>query len=572
MVAVSAHQITGITPDSGKVLWEHLLEDDDWLGAASPTPIGSDRFLMFVSGAAAVFQVGHGDAGWKVEEIYRSRDFGGTYALPVLHEDHLYGFKGQFLSCVDAATGKVVWKSRPPGGQGLILVDGHLVISAARGNVVIAAASPEGYVETARLQVLEGTGLTWPSFAGGKVFVRNLKEMVAVDIVAGRVAALDDAPARPSVGAGTRFASFLRSVEAVTDKQELVDRFLARHEELPIIEGQHVHFLYQGDVEDIAITGNMIDSDSADAMQRIEGTNTYYKTYRVEPASRWEYRFNVNFDERVLDPHNPRTVPARSDDTGWSEVLLPGRKASTHFTEHATGHNGTIETLQFKSALLEDEREVRVYLPFAYESGETRYPLLVVHGLDWLDKGLLGNTLDNLIGKSVAPVVVAVVAPRQEWWREAGGTGTIEYAHMLATELVPYLQGKYRLKNKPTSRAVMGNEGFGLTSAYVSLKYPEVFGKVAVRSVLFGLGTDDSLMDLIRGKKATGVQIYLDWNRYERRSADSGTDLREDGVRLARALEENGYRYAGGEALDAHGWGSWRARTDRVLEAFFPLD
>ena len=28
----------------------------------------------------------------------------------------------------------------------------------------------------------------------------------------------------------------------------------------------------------------------------------------MEPASRWEYRFNVNFDERVLDPHNLNIV------------------------------------------------------------------------------------------------------------------------------------------------------------------------------------------------------------------------------------------------------------------------
>ena len=38
------------------------------------------------------------------------------------------------------------------------------------------------------------------------------------------------------------------------------------------------------------------------------------------------------------------------------------------------------------------------------------------------------------------------------------------------------------------------------------------------------------------------------------------------------ALEQAGYAYAGGEARDAHGWGSWPARTDRILVTFFPLE
>ena len=41
--------------------------------------------------------------------------------------------------------------------------------------------------------------------------------------------------------------------------------------------------------------------------------------------------------------------------------------------------------------------------------------------------------------------------------------------------------------------------------------------------------------------------------------------------RLVAALRRSGHAYAGGEAKDAHGWASWRARSDRILETFFPL-
>ena len=54
-------------------------------------------------------------------------------------------------------------------------------------------------------------------------------------------------------------------------------------------------------------------------------------------------------------------------------------------------------------------------------------------------------------------------------------------------------------------------------------------------------------------------------------SKELAVDLREHGARFAKLLDELGYKWTGGEAADASGWASWRARTDRILRAFFPL-
>jgi hypothetical protein len=43
-------------------------------------------------------------------------------------------------------------------------------------------------------------------------------------------------------------------------------------------------------------------------------------------------------------------------------------------------------------------------------------------------------------------------------------------------------------------------------------------------------------------------------------------------MELAEMLRTNGYVVAGGEILDSFGWGGWRNRTDRLLEALFPLE
>ncbi|MFQ5669099.1 MAG: PQQ-binding-like beta-propeller repeat protein [Acidobacteriota bacterium] len=572
VVAVSGHQIAGIAPASGTILWQHAVDGEDWMGSSSPTPLGKDRFLLFVGGEATVFKVARSAAGYQVSEMYRSPELGKTYALPVYHQGYLYGFKGQILACVDARSGARVWRSRPPGGRGLILVDGHLVIFAARGQVVLAKASPEGYLEEARVQALGASAHTWPSFADGKVFVRNVEEMAAVSLVPRPAPAIAGTPsgAASPVPSDTPFARFVRRVGAAGRKQELVDAFLEEHHRFPIIEGETVHFIYAGKGEDVTLSGNMIDSGQRDPLQRIEGTDLHHRSYRMVPGGRWEYRFHVDFDDPILDPRNPETVPSREDDVGWSQVGFPGWKAPAHIANPAGRPRGAIETFQFKSAAPASEREVRVYLPPGYEQGESRYPLLIVHGLDWLDKGLLANTLDHLSGKDMAPIVVAFVAPRTAWWREAGGSGLEPYVKMLAEDLVATLEKRYRLQAGPGARAVMGTGGFGLTAAYAALRYPEVFGKAVIQSVFLGMGGEDALLHLIRAGRGKDIQFYLDWNRYERHSAESGRDLRQDSLKLAEALKAGGYCWAGGEALDAYGWGSWRARTDRILEVLFP--
>jgi len=226
--------------------------------------------------------------------------------------------------------------------------------------------------------------------------------------------------------------------------------------------------------------------------------------------------------------------------------------------------------MTFKSEALGNERELVVYLPPGYGDAEQAYPLLVVHrGKAWLEKGLMANSLDNLIGNGVAPVVVAFVEPIGEWWLEAGGTGTADYIDMLAGELVPFLESKYRLIGDPAARTLMGTRYFGVTVAYAALAHPDVFGNVAIQTAALGLGSDDAVMALLAGEKKP-VRFYLDWNRYESRSVDSDIDFGGDSRRLGTALEQAGYEVAGGEVLDSYGWGSWRARTDRILITFFP--
>jgi enterochelin esterase-like enzyme/outer membrane protein assembly factor BamB len=565
VVTAAGRLLIGFDAGDGAVLWTHELGERERISAPL-TASGDGRFLTFVNGAAALFSVSAAGDGYEVAELYRSDALGAGYALPVYHDGHFYGFRGQILTCMNAESGERVWRSRPPGGRGLILVGDHLAIFGGKGTVVLAEATPEGYVEVSRVRALDASGYTWPSFADGHVLVRNLEELTAVRLGSASAASADEV-----AEAGGALGALLGEIAVAEDKQQVVDDFWAGLDRLPLVEGERVHFLYRGEATDMAVVGTMTPTGAAEEMTRVAGTDLFYRSFDLEPAGRWEYRFIRDYSERLIDPENPRSVPARQGGSEVSEIALPGYEAADHLLERDMPR-GRLELQTFESETLGIGRRVHVYLPPGYDESDERYPLLIVHdGGDWVEKGLMPTSLDNLVGRRVRPVVVAFLEVRDQWWLEAGGTETGEHVEMLVGELLPLLEEKYRLLDDPGSRALMGNTGFGLTSAYAALKHPELFGKVAIQSPQLTLGFEGPLMELIERRPPADVDFYLDWSRYEVRDLDEGIDLSRDSQRLAEALEGGGYDLTGGEVLDSAGWSGWRSRTDRILESLFPL-
>ena len=81
------------------------------------------------------------------------------------------------------------------------------------------------------------------------------------------------------------------------------------------------------------------------------------------------------------------------------------------------------------------------------------------------------------------------------------------------------------------------------------------------------------IYEAARGRLEVGerlpIEFYIDWARHDLRSFQWGIDLRLDNSERADMLRQKGYRVAGGEYAGGDGWGSWRARTNEILEAFF---
>jgi hypothetical protein len=53
------------------------------------------------------------------------------------------------------------------------MADGKLIIQSERGDLALAAASPDGYQELAKRSILKGTCWTVPILANGLIYCRN---------------------------------------------------------------------------------------------------------------------------------------------------------------------------------------------------------------------------------------------------------------------------------------------------------------------------------------------------------------------------------------------------------------
>ena len=108
------------------------------------------------------------------------------WATPVVHEGHLYGFAGEFdkridLRCIDLADGKVKWSKDGFGKGALMIADGQLIATTKTGDLVLIRATPTGYEERGRVELL-GTNRTVPTLAKKKLYVRDLANIFCLDV------------------------------------------------------------------------------------------------------------------------------------------------------------------------------------------------------------------------------------------------------------------------------------------------------------------------------------------------------------------------------------------------------
>ena len=168
----TAKALIGVDPTNGALLWRQPWETPYDVNAATPVVLGSSVFITsgYNRGCALVDITPQGP-----RIRWESKAVKAHFSSPILHGGVIYANSdpGE-LVCLDAASGKVLWKARGFEKGGLCAVDGViLAMDGAGGDVVMVAMDPSAYRELGRFRPLGGQSWTAPIVSNGCLIVRN---------------------------------------------------------------------------------------------------------------------------------------------------------------------------------------------------------------------------------------------------------------------------------------------------------------------------------------------------------------------------------------------------------------
>jgi len=246
----------------------------------------------------------------------------------------------------------------------------------------------------------------------------------------------------------------------------------------------------------------------------------------------------------------------------------------------------------FTSNYLPTSRNVIVYVPPGYdEEPERTYPLLYLHDGQNLFDGrtsfVPGRTwqirehADAAIeAGEVEPMVIVgiyntgdqrLAEYTHEYNWQMGGGQADAYGKLITLELMPWIAAQYRIRQGRDSTGLGGSSLGGLVSLYLGLRYPTVFGKLAVMSpsVWWNHKSILGYLNEHAPQLWERPRVWLDVGDRE------GQKALRDVEHLARRLKANGWKP--GETLHfekveggTHDEANWATRVRSMLKFLFP--
>lgn len=199
LVIAVPHEIWGLDPRTGKFLWYAESIDTSAMCASLVTDDGIVYAVGGRQGGALAVRTGGQGNVTKTHVLWRARHQ-GQIASPVLYQGHLYWVSRGILNCVDAKSGKRVYRERlkqtelpsprPPRSENYaspVIADGKLFVTARHGSVFVLDAQPRFAVEAEnRVELRCQSYAATPAVSNGQLFLRAPQTLYCLELGAGR--------------------------------------------------------------------------------------------------------------------------------------------------------------------------------------------------------------------------------------------------------------------------------------------------------------------------------------------------------------------------------------------------
>lgn len=352
-----------------------------------------------------------------------------------------------------------------------------------------------------------------------------------------------------------------------------VESFLAG-KKFPLVHENTVTFVFHGRADRVALRHFIYGLASSQPFTRVADSDFWYHELELPERSRVEYKIEIERggnSSLILDPFNPNHA---QDPYGANSVCFgKGYEPPDWANFDAEARRGSLEDLPIQSAALGDERITRVYLPARFRR-RARYPVLIAHdGDDYLRFSGLKTVLDNLIHRlEIPPIIVAFTNPKNR---------LVEYAHhepharFLVEELLPVLDKKFPLIERPSARGLLGASFGAVSTLSTAWRYPGVFGSLFLQSGSFGFFDIGGHQ---RGPLFDPVVAFVnEFRKKPGRPTDRAfvscgvyESLIYENRSIIPVMQSTGMDVHFVESKDGHNWENWRDRMREGLSWLFP--
>jgi outer membrane protein assembly factor BamB len=184
IVGAGGDRIFAVAPADGRLLWSIAGLGADKDLANPPLVLPGDRVLYSSWDESVMLKISRQRDVLTAAEVWRSPRLRAYNGPAVYRDGFLFAFTGPQLLCVDAANAEIKWRERTGEGTLIGIGPNLLVLGQTTGDLRVVRASPDGFSEPFRTRVFTPgvTSVTGPSFVDGRVYLRNLKELVAFSL------------------------------------------------------------------------------------------------------------------------------------------------------------------------------------------------------------------------------------------------------------------------------------------------------------------------------------------------------------------------------------------------------
>lgn len=180
-------KIAGLNPNNGVTLWEKPWKI--FLNNAQivqPIAISKSSFLLaagYGKGAECLSIAKDSASGrYHIDSVWKSKNLKAKFSNPILEDGYLYGFSENLLVCLEANSGKLMWRGKKYGYGRILLVGQKLLILGNTGILSVIEANPNEFQEISSNQLLNDSRC-WngPALVNGYLIARNGEQIACFD-------------------------------------------------------------------------------------------------------------------------------------------------------------------------------------------------------------------------------------------------------------------------------------------------------------------------------------------------------------------------------------------------------